>query len=291
MLEFGGQAVGALSQAAVAAGLTLAVDGAEALQPAASMRRRRVSQSTLPRRGGGGRRRGAKWSPRHAGAATREVRRSPITVTAAQRDRPREQQSRSPDGHRTPDRRCASAGRDVPARPDAARPRLRHRSGRSPDDPVELMVSGKVVARGEVVVVAGNYGVRVTEVVSTADDPVAGGLEMENDDWCSRAGWSWRCLAQAVLLWRVSRAMAGWRRIEERVGQFGGALTLLTETTESGFRAMATELAAPAVAARTSRPRAHARARARGQRGADHRDRRGRGRLRRRSPSAPAPGR
>ena len=40
---------------------------------------------------------------------------------------------------------------------------------RSPDDPVELMVSGKVVARGEVVVVAGNYGVRVTEVVSTTE--------------------------------------------------------------------------------------------------------------------------
>lgn len=41
--------------------------------------------------------------------------------------------------------------------------------GRSPDDPVELLVSGKVVARGEVVVVAGNYGVRVTEVVSTTE--------------------------------------------------------------------------------------------------------------------------
>ncbi len=40
---------------------------------------------------------------------------------------------------------------------------------RSPDDPVEVLISGKVVARGEVVVVAGNYGVRITEVVSTAD--------------------------------------------------------------------------------------------------------------------------
>lgn len=40
---------------------------------------------------------------------------------------------------------------------------------RSPDDPVELLISGKVVARGEVVVVMGNYGVRITEVVSTAD--------------------------------------------------------------------------------------------------------------------------
>jgi flagellar motor switch protein FliN/FliY len=37
---------------------------------------------------------------------------------------------------------------------------------RLPDDPVELLVNGKLVARGEVVVVGGNYGVRVHEVVS-----------------------------------------------------------------------------------------------------------------------------
>jgi flagellar motor switch protein FliN len=40
---------------------------------------------------------------------------------------------------------------------------------RSADEPVEVLVSGKVIARGEVVVVEGNYGVRVTEVVSTVD--------------------------------------------------------------------------------------------------------------------------
>jgi flagellar motor switch protein FliN/FliY len=40
---------------------------------------------------------------------------------------------------------------------------------RLPDDPVELLVNGKLVARGEVVVVGGNYGVRVHEVVSTAE--------------------------------------------------------------------------------------------------------------------------
>jgi flagellar motor switch protein FliN/FliY len=40
---------------------------------------------------------------------------------------------------------------------------------RSADEPVEVLVSGKVIARGEVVVVEGNYGVRVTEVVSTMD--------------------------------------------------------------------------------------------------------------------------
>jgi flagellar motor switch protein FliN len=40
---------------------------------------------------------------------------------------------------------------------------------RLPDDPVELLVNGKLVARGEVVVVGGNYGVRVHEVVSAQE--------------------------------------------------------------------------------------------------------------------------
>jgi flagellar motor switch protein FliN len=40
---------------------------------------------------------------------------------------------------------------------------------RSPDEPVEVLVNDKVIARGEVVVVAGNYGVRVTEVISAAE--------------------------------------------------------------------------------------------------------------------------
>ena len=47
--------------------------------------------------------------------------------------------------------------------------------GRSPDDPVELLVSDQVIARGEVVIVGGNYGVRVTQLVSPADR--AKGLE------------------------------------------------------------------------------------------------------------------
>ena len=41
--------------------------------------------------------------------------------------------------------------------------------GRSPDDPVELLVSDRVVARGEVVIVGGNYGVRVLDVVSKTE--------------------------------------------------------------------------------------------------------------------------
>ena len=35
---------------------------------------------------------------------------------------------------------------------------------RKVDDPVELLLDGKVIARGEAVIVDGNYGLRVTEV-------------------------------------------------------------------------------------------------------------------------------
>lgn len=41
--------------------------------------------------------------------------------------------------------------------------------GRSPDDPVDVLVNGRLIARAEVVVVSGNYGVRITEVISPAD--------------------------------------------------------------------------------------------------------------------------
>jgi flagellar motor switch protein FliN len=40
--------------------------------------------------------------------------------------------------------------------------------GRPPDEFVDVMVSGQVVARGEVVIVGGNYGVRITDVISPA---------------------------------------------------------------------------------------------------------------------------
>ena len=36
--------------------------------------------------------------------------------------------------------------------------------GRSPDEPVELLVGDRLIARGEVVIVGGNYGVRITEL-------------------------------------------------------------------------------------------------------------------------------
>lgn len=41
--------------------------------------------------------------------------------------------------------------------------------GRSPDDPVQLLVGSQVIAEGEVVVVGGNYGVRITSLVSPAE--------------------------------------------------------------------------------------------------------------------------
>jgi flagellar motor switch protein FliN/FliY len=37
---------------------------------------------------------------------------------------------------------------------------------RKPDDAVEVIVNNCVIARGEVVVVEGNYGVRITEIIS-----------------------------------------------------------------------------------------------------------------------------
>lgn len=40
---------------------------------------------------------------------------------------------------------------------------------RQPDDPVDVLINGRLVARGEVVVVGGNYGVRVTEVASAVE--------------------------------------------------------------------------------------------------------------------------
>jgi flagellar motor switch protein FliN len=39
--------------------------------------------------------------------------------------------------------------------------------GRSPDEPVELLVGDRLIARGEVVIVGGNYGVRITELAAT----------------------------------------------------------------------------------------------------------------------------
>jgi hypothetical protein len=51
------------------------------------------------------------------------------------------------------------------------------------------------------------------------------------------------CLVETFLLWRVARSLGALDRFEDRLAHFSGALTLLTETTESGFRSLAIELA------------------------------------------------
>lgn len=38
--------------------------------------------------------------------------------------------------------------------------------GRTPEEPVDVLVNGRLVARGEMVTVQGNYGVRITEISS-----------------------------------------------------------------------------------------------------------------------------
>jgi flagellar motor switch protein FliN/FliY len=49
----------------------------------------------------------------------------------------------------------------------------------SPDDPVEMMVNDRVIAHGEIVVVGGNYGVRITQIAPR--DQVAGQTEPKMD--------------------------------------------------------------------------------------------------------------
>jgi len=41
--------------------------------------------------------------------------------------------------------------------------------GQSAEAPVEVMVNGRVVARGEAVMVQGNYGVRISQIESRRD--------------------------------------------------------------------------------------------------------------------------
>jgi flagellar motor switch protein FliN/FliY len=41
----------------------------------------------------------------------------------------------------------------------------------SPNDPVEVIVNDKVIAHGEVVVVGGNYGVRIIRIAGAGDKP------------------------------------------------------------------------------------------------------------------------
>ena len=72
---------------------------------------------------------------------------------------------------------------------------------------------------------------------------------------------------QAWLLFRLSRMVAASARLEEKVGHLGDALSILTETSEAGFKAIADELTRravmPAPSARPKTPIARLRAAAR----------------------------
>jgi flagellar motor switch protein FliN/FliY len=50
--------------------------------------------------------------------------------------------------------------------------------GRSPDEPVDVLVSHQIVAKGEVVAVAGSYGVRIRDVVSPVERVRSLGVEL-----------------------------------------------------------------------------------------------------------------
>jgi hypothetical protein len=49
-------------------------------------------------------------------------------------------------------------------------------------------------------------------------------------------------IVQGWILWRLLGAVGIVRQMDEKLAHFGDALTLLTETTEGGFRAVALEL-------------------------------------------------
>jgi flagellar motor switch protein FliN len=49
----------------------------------------------------------------------------------------------------------------------------------SPNDPVQILVNDRVIAHGEVVVVAGNYGVRVTKIATREDNLEPSGTDSD----------------------------------------------------------------------------------------------------------------
>ena len=57
---------------------------------------------------------------------------------------------------------------------------------------------------------------------------------------------------QAWLLWRLSRMVAATARLEDKVGHLGDALSILTETSEAGFKAIADELTRRSLPAATA---------------------------------------
>ena len=69
-----------------------------------------------------------------------------------------------------------------PSGPGAAQPSLHRSTGLgsvveldcSVNDPVEIVVNGRVIAEGEIVVVGGNYGVRITRIAGSGAETTLG---------------------------------------------------------------------------------------------------------------------
>lgn len=66
---------------------------------------------------------------------------------------------------------------------------------------------------------------------------------------------------QGWLVWRLIQALGSAARMEEKLGHFGDALSLLTETTETGFVALANELSKQSGDSLLSKPKSISNAR------------------------------
>jgi flagellar motor switch protein FliN/FliY len=51
--------------------------------------------------------------------------------------------------------------------------------GCSPDSPVDIIVNDRLIAQGEIVVIGGNYGVRITSIASSGQTPREGQPEFD----------------------------------------------------------------------------------------------------------------
>jgi flagellar motor switch protein FliN len=49
----------------------------------------------------------------------------------------------------------------------------------SPDDPVDIIVNDRLIAQGEIVIVGGNYGVRITRIASPSQSASEGKAEVD----------------------------------------------------------------------------------------------------------------
>jgi hypothetical protein len=67
-------------------------------------------------------------------------------------------------------------------------------------------------------------------------------LTMLSTEWLVSGTGIVLLLLQALLTYVLIRSLRRLKAVEERIGHFGDALSLLTETTESGFRSVSSEM-------------------------------------------------